>query len=170
MLFGATMIAFLVLRLRIGKDWPTLPPFPGVLWISTGAIMLSSATMQLGVLAIRRGRANALSAALLITLALGVGFISLQTVAWLQWVPAAAERWDRSNEWRFALTSFYVFTVLHAMHVVGGLIPMALITHRAIINRYDAAHYAGVQYMAMYWHFLDAVWLALFATLMLGAQ
>jgi cytochrome c oxidase subunit 3 len=46
---------------------------------------------------------------------------------------------------------------------------MSLVTHRALARRYDASHHAGVEYVAMYWHFLDAVWLVLYATLMIGA-
>lgn len=168
MLFGATLIAFVVLRLQIGRKWPDLPPLPRILWLSTLAILLSSATMQWGIEAIRRGRRKSLRIAMLATVALGFAFLVMQSVAWIQWLPPAIERWSESNEWRFALMVFYVFTVIHAAHVVGGLVPMAVTTSRAMQGRYGPDDHAGVQYCAMYWHFLDAVWLALFATLMLG--
>lgn len=168
MLFGATLLAFLVLRLEIGRAWPTLPALPAILWLSTLTIVVSSATMQWGLRSIRNDRRRALPSAMLLTFALGVGFLVMQTVAWLQWLVPAAERWGESNEWRFALTSFYIFTGLHAAHVVGGLIPMAVVTSRAMRGRYSSAAHSGVQYCTMYWHFLDAVWLALFASLLLG--
>lgn len=168
MLFGATLIAFVVLRLQIGKHWPDLPALPRVLWFSTLAIVMSSVTMQWGLWAIRRGRNGQLRWAMLATLALGFVFVALQAVAWIEWLPPAVERWNESNEWRFALTVFYVFTCLHAAHVAGGLAPMAVVASRAMQNRYAPQEYAGVQYCAMYWHFLDVVWLLLFATMMLG--
>lgn len=168
MLFGATLIAFIVLRLQIGKHWPELPALPRILWFSTLVIVMSSATMQWGLWAIRRGRSSQLRLAMLATLALGFVFVALQAVAWIEWLPPAVDRWNESSEWRFALTVFYVFTCLHAAHVVGGLAPMAVVASRAVQSRYSSRDYAGVQYCAMYWHFLDAVWLLLFTTLMLG--
>ncbi len=168
MLFGATLIAFLVLRLQIGANWPVLPSLPGILWLSTAVILASSATMQMAVYAAGRNRAPIMRSAMMLTLALGFVFLILQSIAWLQWIPAAVERWDDSNEWRFALTAFYVFTSVHAAHVIGGLIPMAVIAYRSCTLRDVFARQAGVQYCAMYWHFLAAVWIALFATLMIG--
>ena len=165
MLFGATLIAFIVLRLQIGRKWPDLPPLPRILWLSTLTILLSSATMQWGVRAIRRGRAMQLRFGMLATVVLGLAFIGMQAIAWIEWLPPAIERWADSNAWRFALMVFYVFTAVHAAHVIGGLVPMALVTSRAINGRYSPGDYAGVQYCAMYWHFLDVVWLVLFAVL-----
>ena len=168
-LFGVTLIAFLVLRLQIGRAWPDLPPLPRILWISTSVIVLSSATMQWGLSSIRRGRGGVLPVAMFLTLALGFAFLALQSVAWLRWLAPAVERWNQSEEWRFALTSFYLFTALHALHVVGGLLPMTLVTWRSLRpGRYSATDHAGVHLCAMYWHFLAVVWLVLFATLMIG--
>lgn len=169
MLFAATLLAFFIVRLEIGRGWPDLPPLPRILWGSTLTILFSSAALQRGLIWIRRGQADMLKRYLLVTLALGVLFLMLQTVAWLQWLPQAAQRWRESEEagLRFALTSFYVLTILHALHVIGGLIPMAVVATRAVRRRYSAAQHSGVQYMAMYWHFLGAVWLVLFASLML---
>ena len=100
-----------------------------------------------------------LRAAMPLTAALGVAFLGLQSMAWLGWLRPAAERWDESGEWRFALTSFYVFTALHALHVIGGLIPMAVVASRAMRrppDGYTADNQLGVQLCAMYWHFLGA--------------
>ncbi|MCZ6542722.1 MAG: cytochrome c oxidase subunit 3, partial [Planctomycetota bacterium] len=68
----------------------------------------------------------------------------------------------------FVLTGFYVLTGVHALHVIGGLIPLAAVTIRSFRNRYSSTDHAAVRYCAMYWHFLDGVWIVLFATLMLG--
>jgi len=58
-----------------------------------------------------------------------------------------------------------MLTGLHAAHVVGGLIPLAVVTVRAFRDRYSPAAFAGVAYTAVYWHFLTAVWLVLFTIL-----
>jgi cytochrome c oxidase subunit 3 len=169
-LFASTLVGFLVMRLQIGLagQWPELPPLPRVLWLSTLVIVASSGTIQYALVSIRRDRQAGLSIGLMATLGLGTAFLVLQSIAWVQWIAPVAERWQDSNQWRFALTVFYIFTVLHAAHVVGGLIPMALVLARAIRANYVSARHAGVHMCAMYWHFLDAVWLVLFAVLVLG--
>jgi cytochrome c oxidase subunit 3 len=53
--------------------------------------------------------------------------------------------------------------------VVGGLVPLGLVTARAWRGGYTAGFHPGVEYTAMYWHFLDVVWLVLFAVLYLGS-
>lgn len=169
-LFAATLIGFLVMRLQIGMkaQWPDLPPLPRILWLSTLVIVASSGTMQFSLASVRRDRQVGLQIGLLLTLALGIAFLCLQSIAWLQWIAPVTERWQDSSERRFALTSFYIFTGLHAVHVIGGLIPMAVVTLRAFRRRYSTDDHLGVQLCATYWHFLAIVWLALFATLAIG--
>jgi cytochrome c oxidase subunit 3 len=170
MLFGATLIAFLVLRIEIGRSggWPEMPPLPRVLWPSTIVIVISSGSVQLALASVRRGSALGLKIGMILTLGLGAAFLSLQSLAWLEWIAPVTERWHESDEWRFALTCFYIFTGLHAAHVLGGLIPMSLVTLRAVRHRYSPEHHLGVQLCAMYWHFLAVVWLALLAVMLIG--
>jgi cytochrome c oxidase subunit III len=170
-LFASTLIGFLVMRLQIGATkagWPQLPPLPRVLWASTAVILVSSVTMQWALLSIRHDAQRLLTLAILVTLVLGVAFMSLQAFAWLEWLAPALERWSASPERRFAVTCFYMLTGIHALHVVGGLIPMALIASRARRGAYTASNHLGVQLCAMYWHFLDGVWLIVFASLHAG--
>ncbi len=54
---------------------------------------------------------------------------------------------------------------LHAAHVIGGLIPLGVVTGRSLRGAYHAGRHAGVRYVATYWHFLDAVWLIMFGLL-----
>ena len=65
-------------------------------------------------------------------------------------------------------TTFYLLTGLHAVHVVGGLGPLVLVTARARRGAYWPTRHAGVTYITIYWHFLGAVWLLLFAVLWTG--
>jgi cytochrome c oxidase subunit 3 len=175
MLFGASLIGFLILRLQIGAQWPAdLPALPSWLWLSTALLVISSGTIQWAVRAASRDPGAPLRRALVATLILGVAFLVLQVVAWVAWIEPVRDRWSISEEYRFALTSFYVLTGLHALHVIGGLVPMAIVTQRALAGRYveqaaaGAFHGAGVRYCAMYWHFLDGVWIVLFASMLIG--
>lgn len=170
-LFGATLVGFLVMRVELARRgmWPQdLPTLPRGLWISTLILLVSSGTMQWATFALQRNDQLQLSAGMILTFALGIGFLIMQTICWLGWLTPVVERWSASGEYRFALTSFYLLTGLHALHVIGGLIPMAVVTRRAIAGKYSPQEDAGVRHTAMYWHFLDAVWVVLFICIMAG--
>jgi cytochrome c oxidase subunit 3 len=163
-LFAASLLGLLVVRLRVERWVPEgLPPLPSGLWASTALILLSSGTIQWAVVAIRKGNQPGMLRGLLATTALGVGFLVLQTVNW--WRMVAVDRVLATGS-LYAFT-FYVLTGLHALHVVGGLIPLGITTRRARAGAYSWAGYQGVRLTAMYWHFLDVVWVVLFAVLLL---
>lgn len=164
MLFAASLVGYLVVRARAETWRPEgVPNLPAGLWVSTAVIVLCSVAIHRAVVAIRNGRQQALVAALLATLALGVGFLVLQAFNWLQlWV---ADVTPRRGLYGF---TFYVLTGLHAVHVVGGLVPLAFTIWRAVRGRYTWAAHTGVRTVAMYWHFLDVVWIVMFIALWSG--
>ena len=63
--------------------------------------------------------------------------------------------------------TFYVLTALHALHILGGLIFLATVTAKSFAGRYSPDYHPGVTYAAMYWHFLDVVWLIMFVLIFL---
>ncbi len=164
MLFAASLLAYVLIRSR-APVWPPagMPRLPDTLWISTLVMLASSATMQTAVRAARAGQERALRAGMLLTTLLGVLFLVSQTLSWFALV--AAHLTAKANLYGF---TFYILTGLHAAHVVGGLIPLAVVTSRAFRGRYSAAFHPGVEYCAIYWHFLDVVWLVMFGILMFG--
>ena len=56
--------------------------------------------------------------------------------------------------------------VIHALHLFGGILPLAVVTRNAHLGAYDHEAHAPVKYVTMYWHFLDVVWIAMFAVLL----
>jgi cytochrome c oxidase subunit 3 len=161
MLFGASLIGYMVVRLR-APSWPPpgMPRLPDALWLSTVIIVISSFTMQSAVRAARNDRQGMLRTAMFLTTLLGVLFLLSQTVNWFSL--AAASLTAGTNLYGF---TFYVLTGLHAAHVIGGVIPLAVVSVRAWQGRYSAAFHPGVEYCAIYWHFLAVVWLVMFTLL-----
>lgn len=168
-LFATTLIAFLVIRIQIKDSWPTdLPALPGLLLLSTGVMILSSVTLQRAMSGVRGNRPARTRSMMVVTLGLGLGFLVLQGMCWWSWLEVVSGRWGESAEYRFALSNFYVLTGLHALHVIGGLIPMFVVTRRAFGRGYTPDDCAGITYCAMYWHFLDGVWVILYLSLLIG--
>lgn len=168
-LFAAALIGSIIMLREAAEVAPeaAVPPLPQLLWISTLVLALSSASMQWALVAIRANRVRSLQTGLMVTLALALSFLGLQVACWAQWRAAIAGEWERAADFRYLLAAFHVLTGLHALHVVGGLVPMLVIARRSMALRYDAQRHRGVHHVAMYWHFLGAVWIVLYAALLI---
>lgn len=145
---------------------PTAPPLhtielPLILWLSTGAILISSFTIHRALDNVVHERQDRFRQALLATLLLAVPFFLAQGAG-------LATLLGRASEGGPILQNAIVFLiVVHALHVVGGLIPLIVILKRANAGRYDHEYHTPVRNLAMYWHFLDVVWLVMFATFLI---
>jgi cytochrome c oxidase subunit 3 len=165
-LFVATILGYLVVRVDNGDAFipDEAPKLPGLLLASTGALILSSVTMQKALRAGRSGDPRQ-GGLMLATLALAFAFLVAQGFAWRELLQQQLTVSDSLYGW-----TFYVLTGLHALHVLGGLPPMVITTVRASRAAYTPENHRGIAYCAMYWHFLDGVWLVLYATLWLGSR
>ena len=161
-LFAASIVAYVIVVRRIEPaEQPLLPRLGLGLGAATGLLLASSAALALGVRAIRRGDADRLARYALWTLCLGFAFLGAQSFNWWQLVALDLP----PNAKDLHGFTFYMLTVTHALHVVGGLVPLALVTVRAQARRYTAESHEGVTNVALYWHFLDVVWLLMLATM-----
>lgn len=161
-LFAATMAGYIIVRLRAAQ-WPPpgTPSLPWGLWISTAILIGCSAAIHRALLKARQGDQRTLRHSLVAAFACGAGFLAAQTINWISLV--AVELTIKSSLYAF---TFYTLTGLHAAHVIGGLVQLGIVTRRAFEGRYGPGAHIGVTLSAMYWHFLDAMWLVLFLCLM----
>ncbi|MDQ7007875.1 MAG: cytochrome c oxidase subunit 3 [Acidobacteriota bacterium] len=163
MLFGAVMVAYVSIRLGAGTWPPALaPPIPRSTWLSTALAVGASVLMARALRAARAGDRVRLAGRLRGALALAVAFLGSQAAVWVQL--QATGGGVRSSLYGF---TFHVFSALHAVHVVGGAVPLVFVLWRAGRGAYDAHHCGAVEYLAAYWHFLTAVWLLLFVLMVL---
>lgn len=163
MIFLSTLAGYAYIRVG-AREWPPAgaPPLPRGLWLSTVLLVLSSVTVHAALVGARADRQRLVRAGLLATTALGLGFLACQGVAWR----VLAERMPVTTATQYSFT-FYLLTVLHAVHVVGGFGPLLVATVKGVRGRYDSAEHTGVTLIAIYWHFLDVMWLLVFTTLVL---
>ena len=149
--FGALVIAFFW-RAQTIAYWQKVP-LPPMLWVSTNIILSSSITFETARRLWRIGRQELASKFLLLTACLGVAFMASQTTAWRVLVSRGA--FMTHNPWS---SFFYIFTGLHAAHLLGGLIALfILLWGRKRKETIDAACY--------YWHFMGLLWMILFFVL-----
>lgn len=146
-------------RSRIPLYWEPIPA-PHALWLSTGILLLSSLVVEWARRALKRGAWFVYRRRLLLTSFLGLAFIAAQLLALSELVKQGL--YLRSNP---HASVFYVFTALHAAHLIGGMLVLNYLLFR---RGYTYRRHVGMSgIVAIYWHFMGVIWLALFAILLL---
>ncbi len=163
-LFAASLVGYWAVRFDKPEWSAGLPALPVSLWVSTGVMLVSSVTIHLALRGARADQPSALNRWLQLTTLLGFVFLGLQAWAWWSVVTTLAAQDMGAQSALYGFT-FYMLTGLHGLHVIAGLIPLSVTTVRAKRGRYGAKEHDGVVMCAMYWHFLDVVWLIVFANL-----
>ena len=97
---------------------------------------------------------------------LAVGFLLVQTPSLMALL---AQHHALQDEGIYLYGLVFFLILVHGLHVMGGILPLVNITVKAHRGRYDHEHHGPVKYIAMYWHFLDGVWVTMFAVLIVTA-
>ena len=162
MMFGGLFYGYATLRVR-SQSWPPdgLPDLPLLLpGISTAILLLSSGFLQATMVSLKKDDLQASFRFLLAANLFGVGFLCSQTILWnvlyhqgLHWTSKAYG------------SVFYGFTGLHAFHVLVGMIFLLRLIPRHRKGEFTARRHMPIQLTAMYWHFVDVVWIAMYVTI-----
>ncbi|KNB52747.1 cytochrome c oxidase subunit 3 [Streptomyces caatingaensis] len=167
MFFAALFAMYFTLRSVTGADqWKEAAsalniPFSAS---NTTVLVLSSLTCQLGVFAAERGDVKKLRTWFAITFVMGAFFIGGQIFEYTELVKDDGLSLS-SNAYGSA---FYLTTGFHGLHVTGGLIAFLLVMGRTYAAKRFTHHQATAAIVvSYYWHFVDVVWIGLFATIYL---
>ena len=158
MMFAGLTSAFVVSKSR--ADWLKDFQLPSAFFFSTAVIIGCSVTFHLAKKAIQKDNQNATTSFLFATLALGVLFVILQFVGFSQIV--ANGYYFTGAESSITTTFLYIVTVVHLAHLSGGLIALLIIIYKQLKQKYNSTQTLGIELGAMYWHFLDLLWVYLF--------
>ena len=154
----ALFISAYFMRMQVA-DWVQLPA-PKLLWFNTGALILSSVALQYAYVAARRGRMEGVGDGLILGGLFALTFVAGQLLAWRQL--NAAGYFLAANPGN---AFFYLFTGVHGLHLLGGLVALAM-TADKVWRGFELNHVRlSVRLCAVYWHFLLALWLVLFSLL-----
>ena len=158
MMFAGLTSAFVVSKSR--ADWLKDFQLPTAFYLSTVVILSCSVTFHLAKKAIQKDNRNATTSFLLATLALGILFVILQFVGFRQIVDNGY--FFTGNASSITSTFLYVVTIVHLAHLAGGLISLLIIIYNHFKQKYNSTQTLGIELGAMYWHFLDFLWIYLF--------
>ena len=155
--FGGLM----VMRLNLlGLSHPNLSQILGL--IVTAVLLISSFFMNRGETLMENGDRKGFITNTVITFVLGLGF--LIGVVFVEWPNAIREGITPSSG--TAGAAFFMMTGMHAFHVLTGLIFLLVVLRNANRGLYDEKHYP-VEAVAVYWHFVDVVWIFFYPALYL---
>jgi cytochrome c oxidase subunit 3 len=160
MFFAGLFAAYFTIRASV-DPWPPEGVELETLQAGLFTVLLvaSSGTMQLAHRAAERRRLRPTRGWLAATLALGTVFMAGQAIEY-----AANDFTIGSHAYG---SIYYLMTGLHGLHVIGGLAAMLMLLLRTSVDRTLRDQEPGVAVVSYYWHFVDVVWLGLFATLYL---
>lgn len=164
MLFTALTSAYIV-RAGTGNDWRPIT-MPRMLWVSTALILTSSVTITIARRALKRREHTAYKRWLLLTVVLGLSFLATQLLAWRQLV--GQQIYVATNPHS---AFFYLLTAVHGAHLLGGIFGLDYLLLRSWRKTTDAMseakREAAAGAVALYWHFMDGLWVYLFLLLFL---
>ena len=183
-IFGSFLISYMNVRMSTTVPWPnpsevfSLTMFGKnvpllLIAIMTFILISSSGTMALAVnFGYRRDRTKTF-VLLLMTAALGATFVGMQAFEWTKLILEGVRPWE--NPWGAAQfgSSFFMITGFHGTHVTFGVIFLIIVAVKVLRGDLDKqrpgfltgrkGNYEIVEIMGLYWHFVDLVWVFIFA-------
>ena len=160
MFFMALASAFLVLH-HGSKVWVAVQ-LPRILWFNTAVLLGSSFTLERARLRLSLSDVLGFRRLWFVTTVMGFLFVAGQLVAWRQLVGQGV--YIASNQ---ASSFFYIFTGAHGVHLLGGVAALLFVLLRNFEKSQVTVSLAA-EITSYYWHFMDGLWIFLFALLYLG--
>ena len=160
MVFGAFFTAYFFIRVVNGDQWFPVDGFElpvAVAGVNTAILLSSSLTMHWAQTSIKNGNRAGLKAGIVLTFLLGLTFLFIQINEYIHIGFAPSDLAQASM--------FYGLTGLHGAHVFVGLCLLLTVVVRTFRGHFSAEHHHGVEVPGIYWHFVDIMWVVVYATI-----
>jgi cytochrome c oxidase subunit III len=158
MMFAGLTSAFIVSSKR--TDWAKDFHMPSAFFISLIMIIGCSINFYLAKKAIQKDNRQRTTLFLLATLFLAVAFVFFQFQGFNQMV--AEGNYLTGPQSNITATFLYLVVLAHLAHLAGGIISLLIIIYNHFKQKYNSSQFLGIELGAMYWHFLDFLWIYLF--------
>jgi cytochrome c oxidase subunit 3 len=160
MIFAALTSAYIVRQAE--GNWLEYE-LPEIFWVTSGIVVLSSISMQFAYFAAKKDNFLGLRIGMVATVLLGIGFLVGQWYSWVALVDR--EVFFVGNP---AGSFLYVFTGLHAVHLISGVIFLIIVLISTFRDKVHSKALNTLEMATTYWHFLGGLWLYLFLFLLLN--
>jgi cytochrome c oxidase subunit 3 len=173
-IFGSFLTGYMTVRMATTVPWPNPSevfalnigghPIPLILIaIMTFILISSSGTMAMAVnCAYRRDRAKT-AALMFATAGFGATFVGMQAFEWTKLILEGVRPWGNPMGAAQFGSSFFMITGFHGLHVSAGVIYLSIVARRVLNGYYEQRGYEIVEIAGLYWHFVDLVWVFIFA-------
>ncbi|WP_396145109.1 heme-copper oxidase subunit III [Flavobacterium sp.] len=158
MMFAGLTSALVVSKSR--PDWMKDFQLPSSFFVSLGVIILCSIAMHFAKIAIKKDNRALTTKLLLATLALGSAFVYFQFQGFSQLFEN--HLYPVGGSGSITISFLYVLVYVHLAHLAGGIISQLIIIYNHFKQKYNSSQFLGIELGAMYWHFLDFLWVYLF--------
>lgn len=162
MMFAGLTSAYIVRKSQ--PNW-RIYELPGIFWVSTAAIILSSVTIALSLRALKARQISRYRLLVFATLILGIGFGVLQYLGFyeLYHLPQPVKVAGNPSE-----SFLFVIWGLHLLHIAGGILALIVVFIRSFRKNIKEYNTTGLAIVANYWHFVDVLWIYLFIFFMMN--
>ncbi|WP_024771603.1 MULTISPECIES: cytochrome c oxidase subunit 3 [Aquimarina] len=158
MVFAGLTSAYVVSKSR--KDWGIDLVFPNAFIYSILIIVASSVTFYFVKNAIEKNNRSLATVLLLSTLALGIVFIFLQFEGFSDIIRQGYHFTGPTSN--IVTTFMFIIVVTHLAHIIGGILVLLVVIYNHFKQKYKTGQTLGLELGAMYWHFVDFLWVYLF--------
>jgi cytochrome c oxidase subunit III len=166
--FSSLILYAIYVALRVAPQAGEIIPFylPTSFILTTVVLIAISTVLHLAVVAVSQERLNDLKRYIWVAFLLSLAFFGVQGSS-LTWMIAQLLQPADTMQNLYGFTFFLV--VVHALHVIGGVAGLVFLLFGITKQRYDHERYFPVRFCAIYWHFLDVVWIIMLACFALAA-
>ncbi|MCI2430050.1 cytochrome c oxidase subunit 3 [Candidatus Acetothermia bacterium] len=174
-IFGSFLAAYAGARLAATGPWPAAEKVFALhightevplllIAIMTFVLISSSGTMALAVTYGYQKNRTKTGLFLMLTVLLGLTFVGMQVFEWTKLIHEGFRPWENPMGAPQFGASFFMLTGFHGMHVTAGVIYLLIVAIKALRGVYDRlGDYQNVEIAGLYWHFVDLVWVFIFA-------
>jgi len=161
--FGSLIFAF-VYRSEVPRNWTHIE-LPRTLWLSTALLLSSSGLLEAGRRRLKRGDQRAFYRIIFWATGLGILFLAAQSSAWFQILHSGVLLESNPHS-----SFIFIFSGMHGVHILVGLAGLFYLLRRtrehATGPKYQMTTRVWANAVSTFWHYLDFVWIVLFALLL----
>ena len=141
-----------------GQDIPLV-----LIAIMTFILITSSGTMAMAVNFGYQRKRKITAYLMYATALLGLSFVGMQAFEWTKLIEEGVRPWSNPMGAPQFGSSFFMITGFHGLHVSAGVIYLSIVATKVLRGRFETKGYEIVEITGLYWHFVDLVWVFIFA-------